>query len=161
MLLPFAPKPCLDLSCSLYFRGLPQVLPIPTLIALLFPQPFQTFPPSISALPLVGSQRPAAQDDLELPQPVVMEMTGVGPFLPCCVTYSPEIRESPIFYPPSVFSPLPQGKKKKEKKNPRTKGWKPRHPLLLQLWPRRVSLGAKEARKRSLFLKQAMFILVA
>lgn len=83
-----------------------------------------------------------------------------GALSPVLCHYSPEIRESPIFYPPSVFSPLPQGKKKR-KKIPRTKGWKPRHPLLLQLWPRRVSLGAKEARKRSLFLKQAMFILVA
>lgn len=145
MLLPFAPKPCLDLSCSLYFRGLPQVLPIPTLIALLFPQPFQTFPPSISALPLVGSQRPAAQDDLELPQPVVMEMTGVGPFLPCCVTTLQRLG-NPLSSIHLLSFPLsPRGKKKK--KIPRTKGWKPRHPLLLQLWPRRVSLGAKEARK--------------
>lgn len=47
----------------------------------------------------MGNQRPPAQDYLELLQPVAMEMTGV----------------SPIFSPPAVSSPLPQGKKKRKK----------------------------------------------
>lgn len=52
---------------------------------------------------------------------------------------------TPIFSPSSVSSPLSQGEKEK-KKIPRT---------------RSVALGAKEARKRSLFLKQAKLTLVA
>lgn len=53
----------------------------------------------------------------------------------------------------SLLAPKGKKKEKKNSKNSRLEAKTPTPPPLLLPWPRRVSLGAEEARKWSSFLK--------